>query len=123
MRDRIFTLLGALLALAVVYSLFLRRPDEPSATRPISTVFVLVAVESGREMGVEAEGVARITRDTRAGEVVPFAPTESKAQPIRQLDAEVTTVGVGDAHRRASHSSRRGHPAAIHSRSSSARQR
>ena len=37
MRDRLVTLLGALIALAVVYSLFLRRPDEPSVTRPIST--------------------------------------------------------------------------------------
>jgi hypothetical protein len=37
MKDRLVTLLGALLALAIVYSLFLKRPDEPPVAKPIST--------------------------------------------------------------------------------------
>jgi hypothetical protein len=36
MKDRLVTLLGALLALAVVYALFLQRRGEPPATRPLS---------------------------------------------------------------------------------------
>jgi hypothetical protein len=41
MKDRLVTLLGALLALAIVYALFFQRPDEPNATKPLS-------VEAGR---------------------------------------------------------------------------
>jgi hypothetical protein len=37
MRDRLVTLLGALLALAVVYALFFQRPGEPPVTKPLST--------------------------------------------------------------------------------------
>jgi len=41
MKDRLVTLLGALLALAIVYALFFQRPGEPPATNPLS-------VEAGR---------------------------------------------------------------------------
>jgi hypothetical protein len=41
MKDRLVTLLGALLALAIVYALFFQRPGEPPATKPLS-------VEAGR---------------------------------------------------------------------------
>ncbi len=41
MKDRLVTLLGALLALAIVYALFFKRPGEPPATKPLS-------VEAGR---------------------------------------------------------------------------
>jgi hypothetical protein len=37
MRDRLVTLLGALLALTIVYALFLQRPGEPPVTKPLST--------------------------------------------------------------------------------------
>ncbi len=37
MRDRLVTLLGALLALAIVYTLFFQRPGEPPVTKPLST--------------------------------------------------------------------------------------
>ena len=37
MRDRLVTLLGALLALAIVYALFFQRPGEPPVTKPLST--------------------------------------------------------------------------------------
>ena len=37
MRDRLVTLLGALLALAVVYALFFQRPGERPVTKPLST--------------------------------------------------------------------------------------
>jgi Domain of unknown function (DUF4350) len=36
MRDRLVTLLGALLALAIVYALFFQRPGEPPVTKPLS---------------------------------------------------------------------------------------
>jgi hypothetical protein len=36
MSDRLVTLLGALLALAVLYALFLRQPGEPPVTKPLS---------------------------------------------------------------------------------------
>ena len=36
MKDRLVTLLGALLALAVVYALFFQRGREPPSTRPLS---------------------------------------------------------------------------------------
>jgi hypothetical protein len=41
MKDRLITLLGALLALAIVYALFFQRPGEPPVTKPLS-------VEAGR---------------------------------------------------------------------------
>jgi hypothetical protein len=41
MRDRLVTLLGALLALAVVYALFFQRPGAPPVTKPLS-------IEAGR---------------------------------------------------------------------------
>ncbi len=41
MKDRLVTLLGALLALAIVYALFFQRPGESSATQPLS-------IEAGR---------------------------------------------------------------------------
>jgi hypothetical protein len=41
MKDRLVTLLGALLALAIFYALFLRQPGEPPVTKPLS-------VEAGR---------------------------------------------------------------------------
>jgi len=37
MRDRLVTLIGALLALTVVYALFFQRPGEPPVTKPLST--------------------------------------------------------------------------------------
>jgi Domain of unknown function (DUF4350) len=37
MRDRLVTLLGALLALTIVYALFFQRPGEPPVTKPLST--------------------------------------------------------------------------------------
>jgi len=37
MRDRLVTLLGALLALAIVYALFFQRPGEKPVTKPLST--------------------------------------------------------------------------------------
>ena len=37
MRDRLVTLLGALLALAIVYALFFQRPGERPVTKPLST--------------------------------------------------------------------------------------
>ena len=37
MRDRLVTLLGALLALAIVYALFFQRPGQPPVTKPLST--------------------------------------------------------------------------------------
>ena len=37
MRDRLVTLLGASLALAIVYALFFQRPGEPPVTKPLST--------------------------------------------------------------------------------------
>ncbi len=37
MRDRLVTLVGALLTLAVVYALFFQRPGEPPVTKPLST--------------------------------------------------------------------------------------
>jgi hypothetical protein len=37
MRDRLITLLGALLALAIVYALFFQRPGERPVTKPLST--------------------------------------------------------------------------------------
>jgi hypothetical protein len=37
MRDRLVTLLGALLALLIVYALFFQRPGQPPVTRPLST--------------------------------------------------------------------------------------
>jgi hypothetical protein len=40
-KDRLITLLGALLALAIVYALFFQRPGEPPATKPLS-------IEAGR---------------------------------------------------------------------------
>ncbi|HUL81986.1 MAG TPA: DUF4350 domain-containing protein, partial [Gammaproteobacteria bacterium] len=41
MKDRLVTLLGALLALAVVYALFFQRPGAPPVTKPLS-------IEAGR---------------------------------------------------------------------------
>jgi len=37
MRDRLVTLLGALLALVIVYAQFFQRPGEPPVTKPLST--------------------------------------------------------------------------------------
>jgi len=37
MKDRLVTLLGALLALAIIYGLFFQRAGEPPITRPLST--------------------------------------------------------------------------------------
>ena len=37
MKDRLVTLLGALLALAIIYALFFQRGGEPPVTRPLST--------------------------------------------------------------------------------------
>jgi hypothetical protein len=57
MKDRLITLLGALVALTVVYLLFLQRPPEPPVTRPLS-------MEPGRNgylaLGrwLQSEGVA-----------------------------------------------------------------
>ena len=43
MKDRLVTLLGALLALAIVYALFFQRPGESPATQPLS-------IEAGRSI-------------------------------------------------------------------------
>jgi len=70
---------------------------------------------------VQPEGIAGFAGDARSGEVMALTPVQLQTKPAGQLDADLTVkIDVG-RHFRASHSSRRGQPAAIQSRSSSVR--
>src|SRR5260370_880245 len=77
--------------------------------RPLALAAVAVADAA---LLVQTECITRLADNTRAGEVVSLASVKLETEPVRQLDSNLTVEIDQHGYLSASHSARRGQPAA-----------